>query len=386
VSRLSYTTAGESHGACLIAQIEGLPAGFRVPVALANEMLRMRQGGYGRGGRQKIEHDEVEILTGVLRGATIGSPLALRIENRDARIDEAPPLHRPRPGHADLAGAFKWQTDDCRPVLERASARETAARTAAGAIAKGLLAEFGIEACGFVVHLGGVDAHVPADVNVGELRRRRDESAVYCPDASVEKAMMRAIDEAKRDGDTVGGIFEVRVTGVPIGLGSCARREDRLDTKLAGAVMGIQAVKGVEIGLGFEAARRRGSKVHDEIFWEESAGETADSRVRRGSNNAGGIEGGMTNGETIVVRGAKKPISTLGKRLRSIDLRTKESAEASYERSDICALPAASIIAEAVVCFEIASAFLDKFGGDTMRETRERWEAGMRAARELGRG
>jgi chorismate synthase len=383
VSRLTYTTAGESHGLCVLAQIEGLPAGLRVPVDLANQLLKMRQGGYGRGGRQKIESDEIEILTGVLRGETIGSPLVLRIANRDARIDEAPPLHRPRPGHADLAGAYKWLTDDCRPVLERASARETAARTAAGAVAKALLEEFGIEACGFVVHLGGVDANVPVDLPLAEILRLRDASAVYCPDSSVEAAMKQTIDEAKRSGDTVGGIFEVRMTGLPIGLGSCARREDRLDTRLAGAVMGIQAVKGVEIGMGFQAASRRGSEVHDEIFYDAGEKEAAAAGVRRGSNNAGGIEGGMTNGEMLVVRGAKKPISTLGKRLRSIDLRTKEASEAAYERSDICALPAASIIAEAVVCFEIAGAFLDKFGGDTMRETKERWEAGKRLAKEL---
>ncbi|HET9885934.1 MAG TPA: chorismate synthase [bacterium] len=383
MSRLTYTTAGESHGSCVLAQIEGLPAGMRVPIELANALLKMRQGGYGRGGRQKIEKDEIEILTGVLRGQTIGSPLVLRIANRDARLDEAPPLHRPRPGHADLAGAYKWLTDDCRPVLERASARETAARTAAGAVAKALLAEFGIEACGFVVHLGGVDANVAVDQPLAEIAQRRDASAVYCPDSSVEEAMKQTIDEAKRAGDTVGGIFEVRMTGLPIGLGSCARREDRLDTRLAGAVMGIQAVKGVEIGLGFRAASRRGSEVHDEIFYDEGKKETAAAGVRRGSNNAGGIEGGMTNGEMLVVRGAKKPISTLGKRLRSIDLRTKEASEAAYERSDICALPAASIIAEAVVCFEMAGAFLDKFGGDTMRETRERWEAGQRFAKKL---
>jgi chorismate synthase len=378
---LTYTTAGESHGLCVLAQIDGLPAGLRVPVDLANEMLKMRQGGYGRGGRQKIETDAIEVLAGILRGETIGSPLVLRIANKDARLDEAPPLHRPRPGHADLAGAYKWLTDDCRPVLERASARETAARTAAGAVGKALLSEFGIEACGFVVHLGGVDARVPVEHSLDEIRQRRNESAVYCPDRSVEDAMKRTIDEAKRAGDTVGGIFEVRMTGLPIGLGSCARREDRLDTRLAGAVMGIQAVKGVEIGLGFGAASRRGSEVHDEIFFDEGAREAPAAGVRRGSNNAGGIEGGMTNGEMLVVRGAKKPISTLGKRLRSIDLRTKEAAEAAYERSDICALPAASIIAEAVVCVEMASAFLDKFGGDTMRETRERWEAGKKFAR-----
>ncbi len=368
MSRLTYSTAGESHGACLISQIEGLPAGFEIPTALADEMLRMRQGGYGRGGRQKIETDAVEVLAGVLRGRTIGSPLALRIANRDHRIDEAPPLHRPRPGHADLAGAVKWETEDCRPVLERASARETAARTAAGAMAKGLLAEFGIEAVGFVVNLGGVEANVPADLPMSELLLRRDASEVYCPDASVEDTMKGVVDGARKSGDTIGGLFEVRVTGLPIGLGSCFRREDRLDGRLAAAIMSIQAVKGVEIGMGFGVTGRPGSEVHDEILWEAGG-------VRRTSNNAGGLEGGITNGETLVVRGAKKPISTLGKSLRSIDLRTKEPVEAAYERSDICALPAASIIAEAVVCFEIADAFLDRFGADTMAETHRRWEA-----------
>jgi chorismate synthase len=371
---LTYSTAGESHGACLIAQIEGLPAGLRIPFELANEMLRLRQGGYGRSGRQKIERDEIELLTGVIRGQTIGSPLAIRIANRDHRIDEAPPVHRPRPGHADLAGAYKWETTDCRPVLERASARETAARTAAGAVAKGLLREFGIEAAGFVVQLGKVRADVPSGLSVDDLVARRDASEVYCPDATVEQKMKSEIDDAKRAGDTVGGIFEVRVTGLPIGLGSCFRREDRLDGRLAAAVMSIQAVKGVEIGMGFGVAGRRGSEVHDEILWDESGRDAPSRGIRRSSNNAGGLEGGMTNGEPLVVRGAKKPISTLRKRLRSIDLVTKEPEESSYERSDICALPAASIIAEAVVCFEVASAFLEKFGGDTMGETRARWE------------
>jgi len=377
MSRLTYTTAGESHGNCLIAQVEGLPAGFPLPLALLDELLKRRQGGYGRGGRQKIEEDHAEILTGVLRGAAIGSPLVMRIANRDSRLDEAPPLHRPRPGHADLAGALKWDTDDCRPVLERASARETAARTAAGALAKGLLHEFGIEAAGFVVQLGGVDANVPADLPLEDIVKRRDASAVFCPDPGVEDAMKNVIDEAKRAGDTVGRLFEVRVAGLPAGLGSCFRREDRLDTRLAAAVMGIQAVKGVEIGPAFVNAARRGSQVHDEIFWDEKGAEGRKRGIRRGSNNAGVVEGGMTNGEMLVVRGAKKPISTLGRRLRSIDLRTKEAAEAAYERSDICALPAASVIAEAVVCFELADAFLERFGADTMDETRRRFRAAM---------
>ncbi|MFN8178174.1 MAG: chorismate synthase [bacterium] len=382
MSRLTYATAGESHGSCLVAQVDGLPAGFALPLGLVDELLRRRQGGYGRGGRQKIEEDRVEVLTGVLRGRAIGSPLVMRIANRDSRLDEAPPLHRPRPGHADLAGALKWDTEDCRPILERASARETAARTAAGALAKGLLREFGIEAAGFVIQLGGVDAAVPADLPLAEIVARRDASAVYCPDVAVEAAMRQAIDDAKRDGDTVGGLFEVRVAGLPAGLGSCFRREDRLDARIAAALMAIQAVKGVEIGPAFANAARRGSQVHDEIFWDPSLSEQPRRGIRRGSNNAGGLEGGMTNGEALVVRGAKKPISTLGRRLRSIDLRTKEAAEAAYERSDICALPAASVIAEAVVCFELADAFLERFGADTIEETHRRFRAA--AAKEEG--
>jgi chorismate synthase len=375
MTRLRYTTAGESHGSCLIAQVEGLPAGFEIPTTLIDAMLLRRQGGYGRGGRQKIETDRAELLTGVLRGRSIGSPLAMRIANRDHRIDEAPPVHRPRPGHADLAGAHKWDTDDCRPVLERASARETAARTAAGALAKGLLEEFGVRAAGFVTHLGGVDANVPEHLPFDELVARRDASDVYCPDEAATGAMKAAIDAARKDGDTVGGVFEVRVTGLPVGLGSCFRREDRLDTRLAAAVMGIQAVKGVEIGLGFGVAPLRGSAVHDEIFFDETQADGRTRGIRRDTNRAGGLEGGMTNGETLVVRAAKKPISTLGKRLRSVDLRTHEAQDSSYERSDICALPAASVIAEAVVCFEIADAFLERFGADTLAETHRRFDA-----------
>ncbi len=375
---LSYTTAGESHGPCLLARIEGLPAGFRVPGELIDEMLSRRQRGYGRSERQQLETDQAEILAGVLRGETIGSPLVLQIRNRDHRIDTAPPLHRPRPGHADLAGALKWLTDDCRPVLERASARETAARTAAGALAKGLLAEFGIRVVGFVVEIGGIQTSVPEDLPLEQLVQRRDASAVYCPDEAVEQSMKEAIDEAREAGDTVGGVFEVRATRLPPGLGSCAQVEERLDSRLAAAVMGIQAVKGVEIGLGFAAAARRGSQVHDEIFYDETVRREATRGLRRESNRAGGLEGGMTNGEPLIIRGAKKPVSTLARPLRTVDLRTKEPAESAYERSDVCAVPAASVIAEAVVAFELARAFLARFGGDTLTETRERFAAQMR--------
>ncbi|MAF27259.1 MAG: chorismate synthase [Gemmatimonadota bacterium] len=368
---LSCATAGESHGACLITLVEGLPAGFRIPLERVDSMLAMRQGGYGRGGRQSIETDRAELLSGVLRGKTIGSPVALRINNRDHRIDEAPPVHRPRPGHADLAGAWKWGTTDCRPVLERASARETAARTAAGAIARGLLAEFGVEAVGFVTGIGAARADIPGDLSPEEITKLRDASEVYCPASGAEEPMKAEIDAAREDGDTVGGIIEVRVTGLPRGLGSCARWEDRLDARLAGAVMGIQAVKGVEVGAGFGVAERRGSEVHDEILPDSSS----PGGILRPTNRAGGLEGGMTNGEPVIVRAAMKPISTLARRLRSVDLVTMEAVESAFERSDICAVPALSVIAEAVVCFELARAFLAKFGGDTMAETTARFAA-----------
>ncbi|MEK6799366.1 MAG: chorismate synthase [Planctomycetota bacterium] len=381
---LDYRTAGESHGPAMMALVEGMPSGVAVDPALINGELRRRQGGYGRGGRMKIERDEAAVLSGVRQGRTIGSPVAIQIVNRDSRLDEAPPLHHPRPGHADLAGSLKWLTTDCRNVLERASARETAARTAAGALAKCLLGEFGIEVVGYVVRIGEVAADVPADLGPAELARRRDGSEVYCPDGSVAAAMIEVIRIAAADKDTVGGVVVVEVHGQPPGLGSCARWQDKLDGRLMQAVGSIQAIKGVEIGAGFSVAERRGSAVHDAISYDASKRQAPTLGFVRRSNNAGGIEGGMTNGQPIVIRAAMKPISTLLQGMDSVDLGTKQATRSDYERSDICSVPAASVVAENVVAFEIARAFLEKFGGDTLVDVRAAYEAFMQAARALG--
>lgn len=380
---LEYRTAGESHGKALIVLIEGLPAGLRIEPDPINQALMRRQGGYGRGGRMAIERDNALILSGLRAGYTIGSPLALQIANQDSRIDHAPPVHRPRPGHADLAGAMKWLTSDCRSVLERASARETAARVAAGAVAVALLREFAIEAVGFVVQIGQVRAAAPPELGADEIRRLRDANDVYCPDSAAAPGMIAAIRDAKRDKDTVGGIVEVRVFGVPPGLGSCARWQDKLDGRLMAAVGSIQAFKGVEIGLGFECAARPGSRVHDEIHYDSTQRETPNLGFVRPSNNAGGLEGGMTNGMPLVVRGAMKPISTLMRGLGSVNLRTLQPERSDYERSDICAVPAASVIAEHVVAFEVAAALLAKFGGDTLREIRAAYDQYLTTARRL---
>lgn len=384
---LSYRTAGESHGKALLTLIEGLPAGVTIDVAFIDGELRRRQGGYGRGGRQKIETDAVEVLSGARGGRSIGSPLTLLIPNRDARLDDparTPPLHRPRPGHADLAGSVKWLTTDCRETLERASARETAARVAAGATARCLLREFGIEVFGFVRSVGPHASGVAVTPdNWRAARDARDGNDLYAPDDASAEPMRQFIRAMKEARDTAGGVVEAHVFGCPMGLGSCMTWDGRLDSWLAGAVMGIQAFKGVEIGLGFEAAARPGSQVHDEIFHDAGRRETPTLGFARGSNNAGGLEGGMTNGEPIVVRGAMKPISTLGKPLRSVDLNTKAPAEAGWERSDISAISAASVVMENVVAFEVARAFLEKFGGDSLPEVRANHDAFLAMARRL---
>lgn len=378
---LTYRTAGESHGKVLIALVEGMPAGVAVDPAAINAELTRRQGGYGRGGRMRIERDEVEVLSGVRRGVTIGSPIAMMIPNRDVRIDTAPPLHRPRPGHADLAGSLKWLTTDCRETLERASARETAARVACGALAKSLLGEFGIRAVGFVSAIADVQGTVSPSCSPDELVKQRDANEVYCPDGTAVGAMIDAIRQAKEDKDTVGGIVEVRVFGVPPGLGTCVRWQDKLDGRLMQAVGSVQAIKGVEIGLGFAAAGRPGSRVHDEIDFDPALRDTPSLGFTRRTNHAGGIEGGMTNGQTIVIRAAMKPISTLLRGLDSVDLETLQAQRSDYERSDICAVPAASVVVENVVAFEIARAFLEKFAGDTLREVRAAYDFFLSAAR-----
>lgn len=367
---LSYRTAGESHGAALLVLIEGLPAGLPIDRDAINRELKRRQGGYGRGGRMAIENDAATLLSGVRRGRTIGSPLTLQIVNKDARIDDAPPVHRPRPGHADLAGAIKWLTPDCRETLERASARETASRTAAGAVAKSLLSEFGIDCVGFVAELGPICASAPETLTAAEIRAARDANEVYCPDPGVVERMLAHIRQAKVDRDTVGGILETRVFDAPIGLGSCWSWTQKLDGRLMQAVGSIQAFKGVEIGLGFEASRRPGSQVHDAIYFDPHLRDGPSFGFVRRTNRAGGLEGGMTNGMPLVVRGAMKPISTLLQGMDSVNLRTLQPERSDYERSDVCAVPAASVVMENVVAFEMARAFMEKFGGDTLTEVR----------------
>ncbi len=380
----TYRTAGESHGSALTVLVEGLPAGVTVDLALINGELKRRQGGYGRGGRMKIESDAVTLLSGVRRGVSIGSPLVMQLVNRDARLDDAPPVHRPRPGHADLAGSIKWLTTDCRETLERASARETAGRVAAGALAKCLLREFGVECVGFVSEIGGVRAAVADDATAAALAAVRDDNEAFTPDGAAAELMIAAIRRAKIDKDTLGGIVEVRVFGLPIGLGSCASWQQKLDGRLMQAVGSIQAFKGVEIGLGFEAARQPGSRVHDAIRFDPLQRNSPNFGFVRDTNRAGGLEGGMTNGETIVVRAAKKPIATLLRGLDSVNLATKAAERSDYERSDVCAVPAASVVAENVVAFEIARALLEKFAGDTLAEVRAAYEFYLSAARSLG--
>ena len=387
MATLSYRTAGESHGKALIALVEGMPAGVPIDAPFIDNELRRRQGGYGRGGRQKIETDRVEYLTGVRMGRTIASPVTMLIPNKDFRLDDpaaTPPLHRPRPGHADLAGSIKWLTTDCRETLERASARETAARVAAGGLARCLLRPFGIEVFGFVRAVGEVTATVDVTAaNWHHLATQRDASDVYCPDEAADAGMREFIAQQKMAKDTAGGVVECHVFGCPVGLGSCMTWDGRLDGRIAAAVVGIQAFKGVEFGMGFDVARRPGSRVHDEIGYDPAGRDTPALGFTRATNHAGGIEGGMTNGQPVVVRGAMKPISTLGKPLASVDLVTKERAEAGWERSDISAISAASVVLEAVVAFEIARALMEKFGGDSLGEVRANYDAFLAAARRL---
>ncbi|MDA0816616.1 MAG: chorismate synthase [Planctomycetota bacterium] len=369
---LRYLTAGESHGPALVALIDGFPAGLTVDQAALDHELVRRQGGYGRGGRQRIETDSATFLSGLWRGVTLGSPLALEVVNRDAKLERLEDVDRPRPGHADLAGAVK-HLGSVRSVLERASARETAARVAAGALARQLLAVFGIDVAGWVVSLGDLEFG-GREGSLAALRGIRDTSAVYSlhPERDPEVTVM--IDRIGKEGDTVGGIVEAQVTGLPVGLGSHIQWDRKLDGRLAQAVMSIQAIKGVEIGMGFEAARRRGSEVHDEISYDESLRNTPQLGFVRPTNNAGGLEAGITNGQPLVLRAAMKPIATLRKPLGSINLATKQPESAAYERSDVCAVSACSVIVENVVAFEVAAAFVEKFGGDSVEEMQARYE------------
>lgn len=390
-----YLTAGESHGPQLTAIVEGVPSGLKLTENDINIDLIRRQGGYGRGGRMKIETDRARILSGVRWGETLGSPITLVVENSDwvnweqrmspsaEHRDDSIRVTRARPGHADLPGAMKYAHNDVRNILERSSARETAVRVAVGAVAKAYLSRFGISVTGCVVELGGVKATRP-DLPVKALQETIASSPVYTYDAKAEVAMIEAIDRAKDAGDTLGGVVEVRVNGVPVGLGSHVQWDRRLDARIAAAVMSIQAFKGVEIGAGFETARLPGSQVHDEIFYDEQRKARGEKTgFYRDTNRAGGLEGGISNGEEIVIYGAMKPIPTLYTPLRSVDILTKEPFEATVERSDCCAVPAASVVAESVVAIEIANAFMDKFGGDSVAETARNYSSYIEYTREF---
>ena len=373
-AKLRFLTAGESHGPCLIAIVDGIPAGLAIDAEAIDRELARRQGGYGRGGRMRIERDRVEILSGVIAGVTTGAPVGLRIENRDWenwrdrwQENDLPKLTVPRPGHADYAGMVKYGLDDARPVLERASARETAMRVAVGSLAKQLLSQFEIKIGSYVERIGAVTAAIP-DLPVEELWERAEGSDVRCPDANAAARMRAAIDAARAAGDTLGGVFTVVATGVPIGLGSHVQWDRRLDGVLARALVSIPAVKGVEIGDAFENAGRTGREVHDELFPDE------EGNVTRVTNRAGGIEGGMSNGAPIVVRAAVKPIPTTLSPLRSVDLATGAAARTEYQRSDVCVVPAAAVVGEAMVAFVLADALLEKFGGDSLAEITARWE------------
>lgn len=359
---LRFFTAGESHGKGIFVLLDGFPAGLQVDLEYINHLLKLRQGGYGRGGRQKIEKDEVQILSGVRKGITMGSPILMAIWNKDER--EIKESYVPRPGHSDLAGALKYGIKDTRYISERASARETAGRVAAGALCELLLRKFGIKFISFVVEIGGVRAKFPEDFDFDEMQAKIENSQLYTPDPEAEKLMIDKIELARRKKDTLGGVFEVRVRGVPPGLGSHTQWDRKLDGRIAQAVMSIQAIKGVEIGIGFESARRFGSEVHDEIIIENG-------KIKRRTNRAGGIEGGMSNGNDIIVRAAMKPISTLYSPLMSVNLKEMKQEPALVDRSDICAVPAASIVGRAAVAIEISKAFLEKFGGDSITEISE---------------
>ena len=377
---LRYLTAGESHGPSLTAIVEGLPAGLTITKDYIETQLFRRQGGYGRGGRMQIEKDGVAITAGVRGGLTTGSPVCLVVENRDwanwseimsaevsARTDERV-VTKPRPGHADLSGAIKYNQHDIRNILERASARETAVRVAAGTTGRALVEQLGITITGHVTRIGSI-AVQSGELTPEQIRNNSAESQLMCADQSAELLMKQEIDQAKQDGDSLGGIFEIIVTGLPVGLGSHVQYDRKLDGRLAQALMSIQAIKGVEIGIGFKAGEIPGSQVHDEVYYSPAKG------FYRLTNRAGGLEGGITNGEPLIVRGVMKPIPTLYKPLQSIDMLNKEPYEASVERSDVCAVPAAAVVGEAAVAFEIARAILEKFGGDSMTELKRNYDA-----------
>ncbi len=392
---LRYLTAGESHGPSLTTIVEGMPANLPLSPKDIDVELSRRQMGYGRGGRMKIEQDRVSITAGVRHGVTLGSPITLTITNRDftnwqetmgieveVKVqDTRPPVTRPRPGHADLAGAIKYGHRDIRNVLERSSARETTARVAVGAVCKRLLREFGISVLSHVVEIGGVRAS-RGDATPEQIQALAEASPVRCVDREAAEAMVAKIDEARRRKTTLGGIFEIIVEGVPVGLGSYVQWDRKLDGRLARALMSIQAIKGVEVGLGFTVAGRFGFEAHDEIFYDPERQGPHGLKFYRKTNYAGGLEGGVTNGEPILLRAAMKPLSTQYAPLRSVDLETKEPFEATVERSDVCAVPAAGVIGEGVVAFEVANALREKFGGDSLEEMKRNFDTYARYVRE----
>ncbi|MBI5409224.1 MAG: chorismate synthase [Nitrospirae bacterium] len=420
LEKLRYLTSGESHGRALVCTIDGLPSNLSLSAKDINPDLSRRQKGFGRGGRMKIESDRAQILSGVRWGKTLGSPVSLLIENKDwsnwqyimspelrvkslelnteliTHNSKLQAVTRPRPGHADLSGALKYNHRDLRNVLEHSSARETAARVAIGAIAKKFLSEFDIQIISYVTEIGGVKSSElrvksqESEKKFLSLFKKAEASPVRCPDSEVEEKIIAKIKAAMKKGDTLGGVFEVAVLGVPVGLGSYSQWDRRLNAKLAYALMGIQAIKGVEIGLGFEMARRHGSEVMDEIYYRAQNNEhrtltkkSPGTGFYRKTNNAGGIEGGMSNGMPIILRAAMKPIPTLRTPLSSIDINTKKTFRAAYERSDVCAVPAASVIGEAVTALVIADSFLDKFGGDSMEEITRNYEGYLKQIREF---
>ncbi len=367
---LKYLTSGESHGKCMLAILEGMPAGLKIDKLAIDEELCRRMAGYGRGARMKIERDSSEILSGLRRSKTIGSPITIMVKNVDHSIDRLPVVLNPRPGHADLAGVLKYDLKDVRDVLERASARETVARVGVGAICKMLLAEFDIRVMSHVTRIGRIGS-IHKGLGFSQIVTLSEKSQVRCADRTASALMCKEIDRAMSEGDTLGGVFEVVVNGVPPGLGSYAQADRRLDGIIAGALMSIQAVKAVGFGAGFELAVLRGSMAHDEIFYSKK------EHFFRKTNHAGGIEGGMTNGEDVRVHAAMKPISTLRKPLASVNIKTKRCVHGSVERSDVCAVPAAGVIGEAVVAIEIANAMVEKFGGDSLHEMKRNYEGYM---------
>ena len=372
---LRFLTAGESHGKCLTAIIDGLPAGVSIDSAKIDAEMKRRQFGYGRGPRMKFESDAVEILSGLRQGKTLGSPVALQIMNKDFSIDRLPVVTQPRPGHADLTGAMKYDHRDIRNILERASARETAARVAVGAVCKQLLGTLGVELASHVIAIGSTRATPAPKLSIRQLLKQADASPVRCLDPQATKKIVREIDACAKRGDTLGGIFEVVAEGVPLGLGSHVQYDRRLDAILAHAIMSIHAVKAVEVGDGVLAASVPGSSVQDEIFYGKAKG------FYRSSNRAGGFEGGMTTGQPVVVRGFLKPLSTLRKPLRSVEINTKRPVVATVERTDVCTVPAAGVIGEAMIAFELAKAVLEKFGGDSLRELKRNYDGYLRQLR-----